>query len=57
MQYHPEASPGPHDSEYLFDCFLEAMRTRRPVAAEAFQRAQSGQVAVEIETVSQTVHA
>ena len=57
VQYHPEASPGPHDSEYLFDCFLEAMRTRRPVAAESFRRAQSGQVAVEIETVSQTVHA
>ena len=23
VQYHPEASPGPHDSEYLFDHFLE----------------------------------
>lgn len=23
VQYHPEASPGPHDSNYLFDQFLE----------------------------------
>jgi carbamoyl-phosphate synthase small subunit len=23
VQYHPEASPGPHDSEYLFDQFTE----------------------------------
>ncbi|NBC18320.1 MAG: glutamine-hydrolyzing carbamoyl-phosphate synthase small subunit [Bacteroidetes bacterium] len=23
VQYHPEASPGPHDSRYLFDAFLE----------------------------------
>jgi carbamoyl-phosphate synthase small subunit len=25
VQYHPEASPGPHDAEYLFDRFLEMM--------------------------------
>ena len=25
VQYHPEASPGPMDSQYLFDRFLEAM--------------------------------
>ncbi|MCF6361667.1 MAG: glutamine-hydrolyzing carbamoyl-phosphate synthase small subunit [Cyclobacteriaceae bacterium] len=23
VQYHPESSPGPHDSEYLFDNFIE----------------------------------
>jgi carbamoyl-phosphate synthase small subunit len=22
VQYHPEASPGPHDADYLFDEFL-----------------------------------
>ena len=22
VQYHPEASPGPHDSDYLFDDFI-----------------------------------
>lgn len=26
VQYHPEASPGPHDATYLFDRFLESMR-------------------------------
>ena len=25
VQYHPEASPGPHDSQYLFDQFIEWM--------------------------------
>ncbi|GAB2529715.1 glutamine-hydrolyzing carbamoyl-phosphate synthase small subunit [Rufibacter soli] len=25
VQYHPESSPGPHDSEYLFDLFVELM--------------------------------
>ncbi|MCT2539000.1 glutamine-hydrolyzing carbamoyl-phosphate synthase small subunit [Sedimentimonas flavescens] len=29
VQYHPEASPGPQDSYYLFDRFAEAMRARR----------------------------
>jgi len=29
VQYHPEASPGPHDSAYLFDAFVDAMRDRR----------------------------
>jgi carbamoyl-phosphate synthase small subunit len=26
VQYHPEASPGPHDSHYLFDDFVELMK-------------------------------
>lgn len=26
VQYHPEASPGPHDSMYLFDDFVELMK-------------------------------
>jgi carbamoyl-phosphate synthase small subunit len=26
VQYHPEATPGPHDSRYLFDQFLDMMR-------------------------------
>ncbi len=29
VQYHPEASPGPHDSNYLFDEFLENMEKNR----------------------------
>ena len=28
VQYHPEAAPGPHDSRYLFDRFIELMRER-----------------------------
>jgi carbamoyl-phosphate synthase small subunit len=28
VQYHPEASPGPHDSSYLFDQFVGAMAAR-----------------------------
>jgi carbamoyl-phosphate synthase small subunit len=27
VQYHPEAGPGPHDSLYLFDRFLQQIRT------------------------------
>jgi carbamoyl-phosphate synthase small subunit len=26
VQYHPEASPGPHDADYLFDRFVSMMR-------------------------------
>jgi carbamoyl-phosphate synthase small subunit len=29
VQYHPEASPGPHDSHYLFEEFVRMMRARR----------------------------
>ncbi|MFQ6678771.1 MAG: glutamine-hydrolyzing carbamoyl-phosphate synthase small subunit, partial [Fidelibacterota bacterium] len=29
VQYHPEASPGPHDSRYLFQQFIELMDSRR----------------------------
>jgi carbamoyl-phosphate synthase small subunit len=29
VQYHPEASPGPHDSHYLFDDFVTLMRASR----------------------------
>ena len=30
VQYHPEASPGPHDSLYLFDEFVHALRAHDP---------------------------
>ncbi|CAI2623214.1 Carbamoyl-phosphate synthase small chain [Apilactobacillus kunkeei] len=26
VQYHPDASPGPHDAEYVFDDFVKAMQ-------------------------------
>jgi carbamoyl-phosphate synthase small subunit len=28
VQYHPEASPGPHDADYLFTQFIEEMEKR-----------------------------
>jgi carbamoyl-phosphate synthase small subunit len=31
VQYHPEASPGPHDSAYLFSQFVESVRSRAAV--------------------------
>jgi carbamoyl-phosphate synthase small subunit len=30
VQYHPEASPGPHDARYLFDDFFALMEGSRP---------------------------
>jgi carbamoyl-phosphate synthase small subunit len=30
VQYHPEASPGPHDADYLFDDFLNLIEGDRP---------------------------
>jgi carbamoyl-phosphate synthase small subunit len=31
VQYHPEASPGPHDADYLFEQFVTSMRTNRAI--------------------------
>jgi len=31
LQYHPEASPGPHDSQYLFDRFMNLVAEERDV--------------------------
>ncbi|MFB2120674.1 glutamine-hydrolyzing carbamoyl-phosphate synthase small subunit [Parapedobacter sp. 2B3] len=33
VQYHPESSPGPHDSRYLFDEFVRLMENGKPVSA------------------------
>ncbi len=33
VQYHPESSPGPHDSAYLFDEFLDLVRATRGISA------------------------
>ena len=32
VQYHPEASPGPHDADYLFKQFVEDMERRRTLS-------------------------
>jgi len=29
VQYHPEASPGPHDADYLFEDFVKLMRDKK----------------------------
>jgi carbamoyl-phosphate synthase small subunit len=42
VQYHPEASPGPHDSAYLFDCFVVLMDARRPLSNEELSAIQAG---------------
>ena len=31
VQYHPEASPGPQDSHYLFQRFAQMMTSKAPV--------------------------
>jgi carbamoyl-phosphate synthase small subunit len=33
VQYHPEASPGPHDATYLFDCFRDMMESGKAPSA------------------------
>jgi carbamoyl-phosphate synthase small subunit len=40
VQYHPEASPGPHDATYLFDCFRDMMETGKAPTAEQMHAAQ-----------------
>jgi carbamoyl-phosphate synthase small subunit len=38
LQYHPEASPGPHDSFYLFDDFLDLVAEQRGVRSPVDKR-------------------
>ena len=41
VQYHPEASPGPHDASYLFDAFVEMMKTKKPPTGQRLKELQS----------------
>lgn len=41
VQYHPEASPGPHDAEPLFARFVESMKTRSSSGKEKTVAARS----------------
>jgi carbamoyl-phosphate synthase small subunit len=34
VQYHPESAPGPHDSRYLFDRFVQEMEVRAAATAD-----------------------
>jgi carbamoyl-phosphate synthase small subunit len=40
VQYHPEASPGPHDAAYLFDAFVEMMKTKKPPTGDRLKELQ-----------------
>lgn len=51
VQYHPEASPGPHDSAYLFDCFVRIMETRKTISAQEMRDIQAARSAVSSEVV------
>ena len=31
VQFHPEASPGPHDAKYLFEQFVDMMKDKKPL--------------------------
>jgi carbamoyl-phosphate synthase small subunit len=41
VQYHPEASPGPHDATYLFDAFIEMMKTKKPPTPDRLKQLQN----------------
>jgi carbamoylphosphate synthase small subunit len=40
VQYHPEASPGPHDSAYLFDFFVALMESGKPLSVKEMESIQ-----------------
>ncbi len=41
VQYHPEASPGPHDAAYLFDAFIEMVKTRKAPTGQRLAELQA----------------
>jgi len=41
VQYHPEASPGPHDAAYLFDAFVEMMKSKKPPTGKRLAELQA----------------
>lgn len=47
VQYHPEASPGPHDARYLFDCFISMMQTGTSPTGEQMDLAQRARNSIE----------
>jgi carbamoyl-phosphate synthase small subunit len=34
IQYHPEAAPGPHDSQYVFQQFIDMMEAHKTKGAK-----------------------
>jgi len=46
VQYHPEASPGPHDSRYLFDRFIEEIDAFDGPTGGVVQKASAGKLGI-----------
>ncbi|GGJ35157.1 glutamine-hydrolyzing carbamoyl-phosphate synthase small subunit [Deinococcus roseus] len=46
VQYHPEASPGPHDSHYLFERFIEEINAFDGATGSPIQKALAGKLGV-----------
>ncbi|MFQ5806535.1 MAG: glutamine-hydrolyzing carbamoyl-phosphate synthase small subunit [Phycisphaerae bacterium] len=40
LQFHPEASPGPHDAEHLFHRYVEAVRSKCPIHCDWLNASQ-----------------
>lgn len=40
VQYHPEAAPGPHDTEYLFANFVDMMKRKKKKTGDRTQKAE-----------------
>jgi carbamoyl-phosphate synthase small subunit len=56
VQYHPEAAPGPHDSSYLFDRFLQMIadhKANTPVSSRQAQLAANARITAPKPTVKQ----
>lgn len=34
VQFHPEASPGPHDADYVFRAYVDALTQQRPISMD-----------------------
>ena len=39
VQFHPEASPGPHDSGYLFERFVDTVRFKQSITLDTLKHA------------------
>jgi carbamoyl-phosphate synthase small subunit len=44
VQYHPESSPGPHDSRYLFDEFIKLMKGEKIYTTEVKDKVSPGEI-------------
>ena len=51
VQFHPEASPGPHDAWDLFHCFVLMMRTGRPLDAQMMGQAAGPRLSAAIDRI------